>query len=318
MQAPEQYIPKQTIEMLKRQHYGLFGHSASKLCHWTKASLTKGEVCYKQKFYGIQSHRCLQMTPAVAWCQQNCQFCWRPLTAPQQFPEDYSEPKDIVQESIAKQRVLLSGYGALREQIGEKKLQEAMNPNQVAISLAGEPTLYPKLPELVEEYGKNGFTTFVVSNGLDTETFSKANPTQLYLSLEAPNEKLHRKINAPSIKDSWSRINASLEAMPSLKTRKVIRITVIKGINMGQEKEFASLIEKSQPDFVEVKAYMFVGYSRQRLKEENMPLHPEVLSFTEKINKHLGYTIAGESKPSRVVLLSSGSKPLRIEDVRGK
>ncbi len=313
MKAPEHYIPKQTISMLKRQHYGLYGHSASKLCHWTKASLTKGQVCYKQKFYGIQSHRCLQMTPAVAWCQQNCQFCWRPLTKPEPFPNDFSEPREIVGESIAKQRVLLSGYGALREQIGEKKLEEVMNPNQVAISLAGEPTLYPKLPELVKEYKKNGFTSFVVSNGLDTEMFSKLKPTQLYLSLEAPNEGLHRKINAPSIKGSWEKINTSLEAMPSIKTRKAIRITAINGLNMNHEKEFASLIEKARPDFLEVKAYMFIGYSRQRLLEENMPFHPQVLEFAEKINKHLGYTIAGESKPSRVVLLSSGKKKTGID-----
>jgi tRNA wybutosine-synthesizing protein 1 len=313
MESPEHYIPEQTISMLKRQHYGLFGHSASKLCHWTKASLTKGQVCYKQKFYGIQSHRCLQMTPVVAWCQQNCQFCWRPLTKPEPFPKDFSEPKEIVEESIAKQRMLLSGYGALKEQIGEKKLEEARNPNQVAISLAGEPTLYPKLPELVKEYKKNDFTSFVVSNGLDTEMFSKLNPTQLYLSLEAPNEKLHKKINAPSIKGSWEKINASLEAMSSIKTRRAIRITAIKGMNLGNEKEFASLIEKAQPDFVEVKAYMFIGYSRQRLLEENMPLHSEVLEFAEKINKHIGYTIAGESKPSRVVLLSSGKKKTRID-----
>jgi tRNA wybutosine-synthesizing protein 1 len=253
------------------------------------------------------------MTPVVAWCQQNCQFCWRPLTKPEPFPKDFSKPKEIVEESIAKQRMLLSGYGALKEQIGEKKLEEARNPNQVAISLAGEPTLYPKLPELVKEYKKNDFTSFVVSNGLDTEMFSKLKPTQLYLSLEAPNEKLHRKINAPSIKGSWEKINASLEAMPSIKTRRAIRITAIKGLNLGNEGEFAKLIEKAQPDFVEVKAYMFIGYSRQRLLEENMPLHSEVLEFAEKINKHLGYTIAGESRPSRVVLLSSGKKKTRID-----
>ncbi|MDP6671210.1 MAG: hypothetical protein QGI60_05365 [archaeon] len=44
-----------------------------------------------------------------------------------------------------------------------------------------------------------------------------------------------------------------------------------------------------------------------------MPLHSEVLEFAEKINKHLGYTIAGESRPSRVVLLSSGKKKTRID-----
>ncbi len=313
MKAVEHYLDKETIEMLRRQHYGLFGHSAAKLCHWTKVSLTKGQVCYKQKFYGIQSHRCLQMTPAVSWCQHNCVFCWRPLTPPKKFPEDFSEPSEIVEESIATQRMLLSGYGALREQIGEKKLEGALNPNQVAISLAGEPTLYPALRELVEEYKKRGFSTFVVSNGLATEMFSSLNPTQLYLSLDAPNEEIHRKVNSPMEKDSWEKINRSLEAMPSIKARTVIRMTAIKGMNMSHAKEYAALIEKANPDFLEIKSYMFVGYSRQRMKEENMPVHSEIVDFAEKVNKHLGYTFAGESAPSRVVLLSSGKKKQRIE-----
>jgi len=248
------------------------------------------------------------MTPAVSWCQQNCVFCWRPFTALKEFPKEFDSPKEIVEQSIEKQRMLLSGYGALREQIGDKKLQEAMNPNQVAISLAGEPSLYPKLPELVKEYSKRDFTTFVVSNGLNTEMFSKLRPTQLYLSLEAPNEKTHKKINTPLIKGSWKKLNASLEAMPSIKSRTAIRITAVKGLNMFNEKEFAELIQKASPDFLEIKAYMFVGYSRKRLQQENMPLHPEVVEFAEKINNHLGYTFAGESKPSRVVLFSSGKK----------
>ncbi len=312
MKPAEHYLPTEIIAMLKRQHYALFGHSAAKLCHWTKASLSKNQFCYKQQFYGIESHRCLQMTPAVAWCQQNCIFCWRPLSPLKEFPNEFDSPKEIVEGSIAKQRVLLSGYGSLREQIGEKKLQEAFNPNQVAISLSGEPTLYPKLPELIKEYRKRNFTTFVVSNGLNTEMFSKLKPTQLYLSIEAPNEKIHKKINSPLIKGSWKSLNQSLVAMPKIKTRKAIRITAVKGLNMSNEKEFASLLEKASPDFVEIKAYMFVGYSRKRLKEENMPLHSEVKGFAEKINNHLGYTIAGESKASRVVLLSSGKKNLRI------
>src|SRR5216110_2242418 len=65
-------------EVLERQGYRIVGeHSGVKLCHWTKASLTKGVGCYKQTFYGIESHRCLQMTPTVDACNLACQFCWR-------------------------------------------------------------------------------------------------------------------------------------------------------------------------------------------------------------------------------------------------
>ena len=206
---------------------------------------------------------------------------------------------------LKQQRILLSGYGEFREKIGNKRLEEANNPNNAAISLAGEPTLYPALSSLIDEFHKRKFSTFLVTNGMHPEVLEKISlPTQLYLSLEAPNEKVHKRINAPMLKDSWKRLNQSLALFSSLDTRKAVRITAIKGLNMESETEFAKLIEKAEPDFVEVKAYMFVGYSRKRLKQENMPLHPEVRAFAEKINSNLGYHLTDESPSSRVVLLS--------------
>jgi len=312
MKGTEEYLSKEVISMLRRQHYALFGHSAVKVCHWTKQSLRGKGVCYKEKFYGIECHRCIQMTPAVAWCQQQCRFCWRPLTDTHKIMEAYDKPEEIVEQSIEQQRVLLSGFGALREQMGEKKFSEANNPNQVAISLSGEPTIYPELDELIKAYKKRDFSTFVVSNGMLPEVMEKIKPTQLYLSLESPNKEVHKKLNVPLLKDSWERLNKSLELFNDIKGRTVIRITAIKGINMQYPKELAALIEKANPDFVEVKAYMFIGYSRKRMKESDMPQHSEVKEFAEKINNYLNYTLVGESKPSRVVLLSRGSKSLRI------
>jgi len=43
-----------------------------------------------------------------------------------------------------------------------------------------------------------------------------------------------------------------------------------------------------------------------------MPFHSDVKEFAERINNHLNYSIAGENKQSRVILLSSGKKPLKI------
>ena len=51
--------------------------------------------------------------------------------------DEFDSPKEIVQESIKQQRILLSGFGSLIEEIGKKKLTEAQNPRHVAISLAG-------------------------------------------------------------------------------------------------------------------------------------------------------------------------------------
>lgn len=313
MRAAEYYLPRDLTGMLKHQHYALFGHSAVKLCHWAKASLYKNKFCYKQKFYGIESHRCLQMTPCVSWCHQACCFCWRPLTTLGSKLKEFDEPKEIAEESIKMQQKLLTGYGALKEQIGEKRLGEANNPRHVAISLSGEPTIYPKLRELIEEYHKIGFTTFVVSNGMKPEVLAEIKPTQLYLSLEAPNKTVHKKINAPLIKNSWEKLAQSLELFPTIRTRRTIRLTAVNGMNMQNEKQFVGLIEKASPDFLEVKGYMWVGFSRKRMKKENMPSHSEVKQFALRINEYLNYEFASEAEESRVVLLCSGRSKRKID-----
>ena len=127
---------------------------------------------------------------------------------------------------------------------------------------------------------------------------------------------MHKKINQPIIRGSWKRFNETLELLPELKTRKAVRITLIKGMNMHSGKEYAQLIQKANPDFVELKSYMHVGFSRLRLQRENMPSFAEVKEFAEKLNKHLGYKSADADEKSRVVLLARPElkrKSIRIE-----
>ena len=306
------------LNSLRKQHYRFFGkhsHSAAKLCLWLKKSLKNKGVCYKQAFYGIESHRCLQMTPNI-YCQLRCVFCWRTWEhePANHFPAIWDEPRELVEESVLAQRKLLSGFGGL-EEADKKKLKEANSPNQVAISLDGEPTMYPYLGELIREYGKRKFTTFLVTNGLLPKRLEALNPlpTQLYISLYGPDKQTHQKVNVPLIKDSWEKMNKSLDLFPSLDTRKVLRLTLVKGLNMKEPDKYAELIEKAEPDFVEAKGYMFVGGSRQRLSMDNMPTHEEIRGFAEEVNSLLSYEIAGEQPISRVVVLSSGAKPLRIK-----
>jgi tRNA wybutosine-synthesizing protein 1 len=305
------------VKKLKGQHYRFFGkheHSAAKLCLWTKKSMRNRGVCYKQEFYGIQSHRCLQMSPNV-YCQLRCVFCWRtwehePLDY---LPKVWDEPKELVEESIAAQRKLLSGLGGVAD-ADRKKFKEAQEPNQIAISLDGEPTMYPYLGDLLREYHKRKATTFLVSNGLLPERLEALEPlpTQLYVSLYGPDKQTHQKTNLPLTKDSWEKLNQSLALFPSLDTRKVIRLTLVKGVNMIEPKKYADLIKIAKPDFIEAKGYMFVGGSRQRLAIENMPTHEEIKKFAEELNRDIDYELVGEKKDSRVVLLSSGEKKTQI------
>jgi tRNA wybutosine-synthesizing protein 1 len=307
-------------QQLARQKYKVAGnHSAVKLCHWTKESLLRNRECYKQKFFGISTHRCMQMTPAVAWCQQRCLFCWRThkLVTPDVKWED---PDTVIDGCIEGQRKLLEGYYGLLDRVDKKKLDEACNPNQAAISLAGEPTLYPHISGLIEALGSRGFTTFLVTNGLCPEVLEKMTlPTQLYVSFCAPTEEIHKKLNVPMIPGTWKALNKTADLMPSLDTRKVARITLVKGWNDVHPEKYAELFERAQPDFVEVKAYMFVGDSRKRMTIENMPFHEDVKEFALKLQEHLpDYKFTDEKKDSRVVLLSNGAKPEKIPGTKNK
>lgn len=219
------------------------------------------------------------------------------------------DPEFICEGSIMAQKRLLSGYKG-DERVDIKKWEEAINPRHVACSLTGEPTLYPYLSEFFEACHKRGMTTFLVTNGTMPEVLEKMDvlPTQLYVSITAPNEEIYKKLNNPLISHAWERINKTLELLPSLNTRTVIRHTLVKKWNMGHEEEYGKLIEKAEPWFVEPKGYVYVGYSRERLTMDNMPTHEEIKEFATRLAKIIGYEIEAERKDSRVVLLGRGKK----------
>ena len=302
--------------LLEKQHYCFSGeHSAVKICTWTKKSLLDENVCYKEKFYGIRCHLCCQMTPSVGFCTNQCIHCWREMDYTAGFKMDsiVDDPKEIIKKSILCQRKLLNGFYG-NEKVNRKKLNQAQEPMHFAISLTGEPTIYPKLSELITELHKQGKTTFLVTNGQFPDVIKnlKELPTQLYVSVSATNERDFQKLNKSCFKDGWQRLNKTLELMPKLKTRTVIRITLMKGINMKHEKDYADLIKKASPMFVELKAYMFVGSSRMRLLKENMPYHKDVKEFAEKVAELSGYKIIDEKEESRVVLLAKEDYKDRI------
>jgi len=304
-------LSKDQIERLERAGYRVLGsgHSAVKVCHWTKRSLTGRGVCYKEQFYGrdlgIRSHRCLQITPALPFCDHRCIFCWRDTSITNsQWVGDADDPSKILNEAIEAQRELLSGFGG-NQSVDREKLGEAQEPKHCAISLAGEPTLYPKLGEMLAECERLGMTSFLVTNGMHPEVLEDLRPlpTQLYISLVAPDPETYMHTCAPLRRDGWQRLRESLQVMRGLATRKTVRLTVVKGINMKNPSGFAELIGLAEPDFVEVKGYMWVGYSRSRLKLENMPSHLEIKDFAREITGDLGYVVVDEAPVSRVVLL---------------
>lgn len=247
------------------------------------------------------------MTPDVNTCTHNCIFCWRSTQFTQTKLDDPDGPEFIIEEAIKAQRMMLSGFGGF-EGADETRLKEAQTPNQAAISLSGEPTLYNYLPELTDSFHKRKFTTFVVSNATRPEMLERIKPTQLYITLPASDEETYKKICNPLIKDGWEKINESLDVLANSKTRTVIRLTLVRGLNMKKPKEYAKLIEKASPYYAEIKAYMAVGFSRERLGLNYMPKHEEIKKFAREIAEENGYIITDEHIPSRVVLLCRDKK----------
>nr|QNO49911.1 S-adenosyl-L-methionine-dependent tRNA 4-demethylwyosine synthase [Methanosarcinales archaeon ANME-2c ERB4] len=303
--------------LLKKHGYHIAGrHSAVKTCHWSNRAIRGAGSCYKSQFYGVRSHRCIQMTPTLS-CNHRCLHCWRPVEMPVPLPAptDWDSPVEIKGSIIREHARLISGYGG-SETTDMDALREAQKPDQVAISLAGEPTLYPYLPELIDLFHKDAMTTFVVSNGTQPDMIAKIAPTQLYLSLNAPDEDTYLKVCNPC-GNFWAEIQESLQVLgrSKMRTRTAVRITLIKGVNMFDPEGYARLLSMCEPDYIEVKAYMHVGFSQKRLNRAAMPDHEEVRLFASEIGDAVGYRIADDSKISRVVLLSRDGG---VEQIQGR
>lgn len=298
-------LEEDTKRLLEKQGYKIVGsHSGVKLCHWTRQKLTNDRGCYKSVFYGIESHRCMQMTPTVNNCNLNCLFCWRDQLYWGEGLGAVDDPDFILEESIRAQRKLLSGYKG-NPKVDPERFKEAWEPKHVAISLTGEPTMYPRLGEYIEKCHAKGMTTFLVTNGTLPTVLEDLDPlpTQLYVTVAAPNEEVYNRLMLPNGAGAWRNLMRTLDLLPSLDTRKVIRHTLVDGVNLGWEDEFARLDSRASPHFIEAKGYVHVGASRERLAAHNMPSHAKVLEFAERLGGLVGYGLEADVPDSRVALL---------------
>ena len=310
-------IKPNVMEQLKKAKYGVADHSTVELCHWTKKSFRNEGTCYKHKFYGISTHRCMEFSTSGMHCENRCVYCWRPMEFYDSLamdPERVAEPEDIMKKLMAERRKLIMGhYGDPNQD--KQKLDESLLPSHYAISLSGEPTMYPKLPELIK-YLKSLQETksiFLVTNGQEPDMIQKladeeALPTQLYLSTNAADQESFLKVNRPRYDDSWKRWNKTLDLLSSLDTRTVLRITLIKNWNDSKEMipAFTEMFDKSNPHFIEIKSYMHIGRSTNRLEHENMLDMNEVRSFASGVTQYSNrFSVMDESEISRIVILQN-------------
>ncbi|MBN1214358.1 MAG: radical SAM protein [Candidatus Lokiarchaeota archaeon] len=405
-------ITNEFIETYTKTTYRIIGdhkHTAIKPCHWLEQKLMTGRSnrnCYKGIF-GIESHRCLQNTPSLPFCNHQCVFCWRDIeqgSLGDKFIVEPDDPKDLIDTMVKHQQDIIQNHLPLRRYIdnyeimndilyfmfidkgyhnieslsenihvSKNKIERALNllknqgfitssdnslnlfklddevksslnskeeiellvnrlittpdeiisvhnealyPNHAAISLDGEPLLFPRISELVEEFKKRKMTTFIVTNGTLPTTISNMDvlPSQLYITLPAPNEELYKKICRPMIKNGWNKIQESFELLHSLSTRTLIRLTAIKDLNLKKEyiDDYIKIIEKANPNFFEIKGFTLQAKALEienRVKDNRsiqdyFPDFNFLNTIAKEFEKKSGYPIIYRNTPSRDILFA--------------
>ncbi|KAJ3148917.1 S-adenosyl-L-methionine-dependent tRNA 4-demethylwyosine synthase [Geranomyces variabilis] len=299
---------------LEKQGYKIVGtHSGVKMCRWTKAMLRGRGGCYKHTFYGIASHQCMETTPSLA-CANKCVFCWRQHTNPvgTDFRWKADDPLmivDGVMEQHYKMVKQLKGVPGVKAD----RFEEAFTIKHCALSLVGEPIMYPHINEFVDILHSRNVSSFLVTNAQFPEAIRNMRPvTQLYVSIDAGNKEDLKKIDRPLFSDYWERFNDCLRELGDKGQRTVYRLTLVKDGNDADVSEYADLIAMGNPSFIEVKGVTYCGFSgASKLTMKNVPYHYEVLSFCERLcaslaekGKGKNYAIASVHEHSCSVLIA--------------
>lgn len=305
-------------KQLEKEGYKIIGsHSAVKLCRWTKHHTRGRGGCYKHTFYGISSMNCMEATPSLA-CANKCVFCWRhhknPVGTSWKWKADPAE--EIVAEAVRLHTNLIKQLKGVPG-VTEETHASAMNVKHCALSLVGEPIMYPQINELIGELHARRISTFLVTNAQFPDAIRSLQPvTQLYVSVDAGNPESLKKTDRPLFKDFWQRYIECFEAIKDKAQRTVYRLTLVKEFNMGEDdtvlKQYADLVRIGQPDLIEIKAVTFCGSadSKDALTMKNVPWHEEVVKFSSALVDVLrreniaDYSLACEHKHSCSILIA--------------
>ncbi|EDO19401.1 hypothetical protein Kpol_1002p48 [Vanderwaltozyma polyspora DSM 70294] len=313
-----------TYKQLTKQGYTIVGsHSGVKICRWTKSDLRGTGSCYKQSLFNIVSSRCMEMTPSLA-CSSKCVFCWRHGTNPvsKNWRWETDDPEYILENALQ------GHYSKIKQMRGvpgviAERFAKAFKVRHCALSLVGEPIMYPYINKYVELLHEKEISSFLVCNAQHPDALrNMGKVTQLYVSIDASTKSELKKVDRPLYKDFWERMVECLDILKTSQShqRTVFRLTLVKGFNMGDISSYADLVQRGLPCFIEVKGATFAGSSAGNgnpLTMQNIPFYEECISFvkafTEELNRRgLGYGIAAEHAHSNCILIASNK--FKIED----
>ena len=137
--------------------------------------------------------------------------------------------------------------------------REAHTVRHCALSLVGEPIMYPRIDEFLGELHRRKISTYLVTNGQHPQSIASIRPiTQLYVSVDAPTPESLIAIDRPLFQDAWERLQQSLSMLKAKGQRTVARLTVVKGWNSDEIEGYAKLIALGHVSLVEVKGVTFL------------------------------------------------------------
>mmetsp|Transcript_47801 Transcript_47801/g.108475 ORF Transcript_47801/g.108475 Transcript_47801/m.108475 type:complete len:341 (+) Transcript_47801:118-1140(+) len=252
----------------------------------------------------------MEATPSLA-CANKCVFCWRhhknPVGREWRWRED--PPAQIVEEAVGLHVRMVNEFKGAQG-VKLERVQEAFTVRHCALSLVGEPIMYPRINEMLAELHKRHISSFLVTNAQFPEEIENLVPvTQLYVSIDAATKESLRAVDRPLFKDFWERFLACLEALRGKGQRTVYRLTLVKQWNMEEVENYVRLLQIGEPDLIEIKAVTYCGTSdASDLTMENVPWHHEVVAFARAICDHPStggkYGLACEHKHSCCTLLA--------------
>ena len=153
-------------------------------------------------------------------------------------------------------------------------------------------------------------TTFLVTNGTMPQRLREmlekdAIPTNLFVSVYATNPEDYVRVTKSVVPDAFERVLESLSLLSEFERRgcrTVIRLTLVKGLNMKDPEGYAELIRRYRPNFTEFKGYAWLGESRQRLPQDASPTFEELRDFEQKVDAITGYRPVMLDKVSNIIV----------------
>jgi tRNA wybutosine-synthesizing protein 1 len=259
----------------------------------------------------------MEATPSLA-CANKCVFCWRHHKNPvgKEWRWKTDNPHFIVEEAVKEHVKMIKETKGIPG-VKMDRWKAAHTVKHCALSLVGEPIMYPRIDEFLGDLHGRDISTFLVTNGQHPKAIGSIRPiTQLYVSVDAPTPESLIAIDRPLFSDAWERLQESLSMLKEKGQRTVARLTVVKGWNSDEVEGYAKLIALGHVSLVEVKGVTFCGKSdASNLTMSNTPWHHEVIQLVRKLKGEIDilrkddpaipeYDLACEHKHSVSVLLA--------------